>query len=80
VVNIEEEVNQMRTVKNFKGARLTDCSGRSATDNSLFTMMSTLPAKELELRISKIKDQDTRVLAQAHMNALADDWDGPIKE
>ena len=74
----------MRGIKNFKGATLRDCSVRSATEDSLFAMMSTLPANELELRISNISDQDTRVLARAHMrahmNALADDWDGPIKE
>ena len=70
----------MRGTKNFKGAMLTDCSARSATEDSLFTMMSMLPANELELRISNIKDQNTRVLARAHMNALTDNWDGPIKE
>lgn len=70
----------MRIVKNFGGARLRDCSVRVTTESSLFAMMSTLPPNELKLRISDIKDPDTRTLAQAHMDVLAADWDGPIKE
>jgi len=70
----------MRGTKNFRGATLVDCSARSTTEDSLFAMMSTLPANELERRISNIKDQGTRVLARAHMDALTNDWHGPIKE
>jgi len=70
----------MRGTKNFRGATLVDCSARSTTEDSLLAMMSTLPVKELKRRISEIKDQDTRILAQAHMDTLTDGWDGPIKE
>ena len=70
----------MRGTRNFHGASLDDCSVRSGTQGALFAMMSKLPASELKRRISNIKDQDTRVLAQAHANVLADDWDSPIKE
>lgn len=69
----------MRGTKNFHGDRLVDCSVRLTTERSLFTMMSNLPPGELERRISNIKDPDTRILAQAHADALMGDWDSPIK-
>jgi len=69
----------MRRTKNDHGATLGDCSVRSTTEGSLFSMMSSLPAEELRERISDIRDQDTRVLARAFADALTDDWVGPIK-
>lgn len=73
----------MRGTKNFHGARLVDCmpnsNVRSAQEATLFSMMSALPADELQKRIGKIEDPGTRILAQAHADALTGDWDGPIK-
>lgn len=69
----------MRGTKNFHGDRLVDCSAPLATEHSLFAMMSNLSPGELRQRISHIEDQDTRILAQAHADALTEDWDGPIK-
>jgi hypothetical protein len=66
-------------IKNSHGARLGDCSVRSTTEHALFAMMSSLPADELQKRISMIGDPNTRTLAQAHADVLTDDWDGPIK-
>lgn len=68
----------MRT-RNYNGATLIDCSVRSTTEDSLFLMMSRLSAEELEERIGNIKDPTTRKLAQAHADALTEDWDGPIR-
>lgn len=68
----------MRT-RNSNGARLTDCSVRSTTEGSLFAVMSSLSAKELQERINNIEDPATRELANAHADALTDDWDGPIR-
>ncbi len=70
----------MKGTHNFNGASLGDCSVRSGTQGALFSMMSTLSATELQRRIDSIEDPDTKTLAQAHANALADDWSGPIKE
>lgn len=72
----------MRTIRNFNGDKLADVSVPSATEDVLLTMMSALPASELKRRVRNIKDQDTRVLAQAHMDAMdaMADWDGPIRE
>ncbi len=73
----------MRGTKNFHGASLDDCSVRTGTQGALFAMMSELTATELQKRISDIEDQDVKILAQAHADALndnADDWRGPIKE
>ena len=69
----------MRRAKNYHGDRLVDCSVRSATEHSLFAMMSTLEPGELRSRISNIEDPGTRILAQAHADALTGDWDSPIK-
>lgn len=68
----------MRRTRNYHGDRLVDCSVRLTTERSLFAMMSDLPPGELKGRISKIKDPDMRILAQAHADALTDDWDSPI--
>lgn len=70
-------------IMNFKGATLaearTSTSVPAAAKDSLFAMMSALPAKELDSRIHNIKDSDTRILAQAHRDALIDGWSGPLK-
>lgn len=67
--------------KNFRGASLADCSVRSVKQNTLFAMMSALPANELAERINNIKDPDVKILAQAHADALSatEDWTGPIR-
>lgn len=70
----------MRGSRNSHGATLADCSVPLTTESALFAMMAALPVHELKSRVGNIEDPDTRTLAQAHIDVLTGDWDGPIKE